>query len=123
VLPSRAVVNFLNGLGCPRLFSIDFVCDLEHVSIYIPRSNINIININVTVIFYHTNFTYHSDVCCFVYMFHTNFLIPWQRTGTNLVYIYVIKRVRYVTIIYVVLPAYSLLCLTIYISSYDDVNS
>jgi hypothetical protein len=88
VLPSRAVVSFSNGLGCPKLFSIDFVCDLEHVSISIPRSNINIININVTVIFYHTNFTYHNDVCCFVYMFHTNFLLSWQRTGTNLVYIY-----------------------------------
>jgi hypothetical protein len=30
-------------------------------------------NINVTVIFCHTFFVYHSDVCRFVYMFYTIF--------------------------------------------------
>jgi hypothetical protein len=34
---------------------------------------------------YHTIFAYHSDICRSVYMFHTIFLIPSQRTGTHLV--------------------------------------
>jgi hypothetical protein len=38
------------------------------------------------------NFTYHSDICRFVYMFHTNFLLPSQRMGTHLVYSLSIKK-------------------------------
>jgi hypothetical protein len=48
---------------------------LKHVSISIPHININIININVMVIVCHADFAYHNDVYCFVYMFHTNFLL------------------------------------------------
>jgi hypothetical protein len=42
-------------------------------------------NISVTMIFCHTNFVYHSNICRFVFMFHTSFLLLWQRTGTDLV--------------------------------------
>jgi hypothetical protein len=29
------------------------------------------------------DFTYHSDICRSVYIFHTKFLLPSQRTGTH----------------------------------------
>jgi hypothetical protein len=29
------------------------------------------------------DFIYHSDICRSVHIFHTNFLLPSQRTGTH----------------------------------------